>query len=250
MAGAHHRPPATSSCSPRPMAPRPATRLGCPGVRGRWTVDGNPGDVGQLGQRDDRLLCEAHQPKRAAADCQSDDGWVALGASDTGTTTTLYNSTNAVRVGTQGSAGTASMLDGTLYYAQAATAIDGTPDVAFWPKDAETDSAATSWVSSVSGETWTGTGSAYDLKVQGPVLGRQLTPGTPVRVTATRTATDYDVWTGYLRRSPRLACVRAGRYGPVAGDGRARLAPEHRGAVSTHQGVHAGSGVGSLWPTP
>lgn len=186
-------------------------------------------------------------PERAAADCQSDDGWVALGASDTGTTTTLYNSTNAVRVGTQGSAGTASMLDGTLYYAQAATAIDGTPDVAFWPKDAGTNSAATSWVSSVSGETWTGTGSAYDLKVQGPYYGR-LTPGTPVRVTATRSATDYDVWTGYLRRSPQDwpvfgldATVRL-----QATDGLGWL--QDTAAPSTPQGVRAGSGVGSLWP--
>lgn len=134
---------------------------------------------------------------RCVQDARSDSGWMQLGATDTGVTHTLHNSTEAVTVGAQADGN--SSADGALYYVQAATAIDGTPAVVWWPKDAAS-TAATSWVSSETGETWTQTGSTT-VKVQGTYFGRLL-PGTPIRVYATRSGTDYPLWSGYLRRAP------------------------------------------------
>lgn len=73
--------------------------------------------------------------------------------------------------------------------------------VTWWPKDAASSGAST-WTSSTTGETWTKTGSALALHVQGTYYGRLL-PGTPIRVTATRSAVDYPIWAGYVRRAPQ-----------------------------------------------
>lgn len=138
-------------------------------------------------------------PRRARADCADDAGWTQVGAVDTGmTASTLHNSTSAVRLGSR--ADGTQYAAGTFYYAQAATTIAGAVACAFWPGDAAS-AAATSWTSSVgASETWSGSGS-WTLLVQGPHFDH-LVPGTPVRLTATYSGTDYRLFYGYVTRWP------------------------------------------------
>jgi len=137
---------------------------------------------------------------REQADCIAHAGWVQLGAVKVGVTAALFNASSAVTVGDR--EGTTEPLDGVVYYADARTTVGGdTLAFAFWPKDAAS-TAATSWVSSETGETWTKTGSST-VAIQGPYFGR-LTPGTPLRVRVTYNAVTYNVWYGYVRRWPQL----------------------------------------------
>jgi len=141
--------------------------------------------------------CKRTTPARAVADCQSDDDWITAGVTDTGVTHTLWNSTESVMVGLSGD--NTAPAGGALYYVQASSDLGS--GVVWWPKDAASD-AATSWVSSVTGETWTKVGTANTVTAQGTYYGR-LGAGTPIRVTATRSATDYPMWYGYVRRTPQ-----------------------------------------------
>lgn len=138
-------------------------------------------------------------PAHARRACQSDDGWMQLGATASGVTHSLFNSTSQITIGSNDTGGNS--WAGDVLYAQVATAIDGAPDLVWWPKDAAATSS-TSWVSSVTGETWTRTGSAGSLSIQGEMFDR-MGPGTPVRVVAERDSTDYPLGYGYLRRAPQ-----------------------------------------------
>ncbi len=149
---------------------------------------------------------------RCVADCQSDNGWTQLGTPDTGVTHSLFNSAAVIAVGSDSTG--VSPVDGEVYYAQAAVTVGGTPECTFWPADAAS-AVATSWVSSAaSGETWTKTGSST-VHVQGAYYNR-LTPGTPIRVYATRSGTDYPLWYGYVRRVSQ-------EYAPAGVDAQARI---------------------------
>lgn len=134
-------------------------------------------------------------PSRVVADCQSNDGWLTIGTS-TGVTHTLYNSTDVIAVGATSDG--FSTAKGAIYYVQAAVTENGSPEFVYWPKDAASTSA-TSWVSSETGETWSKNGTGSVVRIQGTYYGR-LTPGTPIRVYATRSAVDYPLFYGYLRR--------------------------------------------------
>jgi hypothetical protein len=138
---------------------------------------------------------------RERLDCLSHDGWMKVGATETGGTGALFNSTASVTVGDR--AGTTQPWDGSILYCDARTTIGSdTLRFAFWPADAAS-SAATSWVASAgAGETWTQTGSST-ITVQGDYFNR-LTTGTPVRLLATRSAVDYPLAYGYLRRAPQV----------------------------------------------
>ena len=135
--------------------------------------------------------------ERARADCLSNTGWTQIGATATGSTSALFNSTANVQIGTRADA--TLPPTGNIYYCDARTTIDSaTLRFGFWPKDAAS-TAATSWVASAgAGETWTKV-STPTLTAQGPYYGN-LTPGTPIRVSCIYSATTYRMWYGYVRR--------------------------------------------------
>ena len=160
----------------------------------RVTWDNSAGDV--------HYYVKRTTPATAKAECAAHTGWTEIGTMSTGSTSAIFNSTAAIRVGSRSDGGGPRHMTGVVYYASAANAIDGTADVEFWPADAAS-AAATSWTASGgSGETWTGTGAAYVLAIQGPYYGR-LTPGTPIRVRAVYNAVTYYLFTGYVRRWPQ-----------------------------------------------
>lgn len=181
---------------------------------------------------------------RERLDCLSHDGWAQVGGVKTGVTAALFNSSAVVTVGDR--EGSTQPWDGSVLYCDARTTVGGdTLAFAFWPADAAS-AAATSWVASAgAGETWSKTGTST-ITVQGSLFNR-LGSGTPVRVVATRSAVDYPLGYGYLRRAPQ-AFPASGRDAVArltAGDTLAWLAEQQ--APSTPSQFGTGK-VGHYWP--